>query len=123
MKRVLAAAAISVAGGAGLADAQGADAKAAYDETLGCAGRFKWLLDASSGGQPPVQTYSLPERVKAVTTLEARAKELAGPAGADAASVPKAMLAIADETIGAFFDDPEAVEAKLAACAPLAGIR
>jgi len=99
------------------------DPKAAYDAAIDCAGRYKWLLDASSGGQPPINGYTLDERVKAVTTLEGKVRELAAPAGVSGSSIAGAILDVSDETSDLFLDDPAAVEAKLAACGTMAGIR
>lgn len=98
------------------------DPKAGYDAALECAGRFKWLLDASSGGQPPVNGYTLDQRVKAATTLEAKVRELAPAAGVSDGSVAGAILDVSDDTTELFYSEPEKVEGSLTACKPMAGI-
>lgn len=120
MKRVLFAslAAVLLAPPAFAQDA----AKGSYDVALDCAGRFKWLLDASAGGQPPLNGYTLDQRVKAATALEAKVRELAPAAGVSGGAVAGAILDVADETTELFFSEPDKVEGMLAACRPMAGI-
>lgn len=120
MKRVLSAFLI-VASLTPFAFAQDA-AKAEYQAALDCAGRFKWLLDASSGGQPPINGYTLDERVKAVTALEVKVRERAPAAGVEAGAVAGAILDVSDATTELFYSEPEKVEGLLAACKPMAGI-
>lgn len=96
--------------------------RADYAGAVACAGKFRWVLDASSGGQPALNEYSLDERVKGGEVWAARAEALA--AAADPApEAAKDIQSVADDTIGAFFDDPDAVEAELLACAIGMGMR
>ncbi len=124
MKRALSACLVlaSLAPGA-FAPAFGEEAgKGSYEAALDCAGRFKWLLDASAGGQPPLNGYTLDQRVKAATRLEARVRELAPAAGVSSGAVAGAILDIADATTELFFSDPDKVEGMLTTCRPMAGI-
>ncbi len=98
------------------------DAQVAYDEASRCAGQFMWLLNASSGGQPPINEYSLDERVAGLSKLEALAKERAVKLD-PVPDVANDILDVSDETIGVFFDDPDAVEDELYACAVGVGLR
>lgn len=99
-----------------------ADAGAAYAEAVACAGKFRWVLDASSGGQPALNEYSLEERVKGVEVYTQKA-EAAGAAVEPTPDVARDIQAVADDTIGAFFDDPDTVESELLACAIAIGMR
>ncbi len=96
--------------------------QADYAEAVACAGKFRWVLDASSGGQPALNEYSLEERVKGGEAWATRAEALT--AAADPApDVAKDIQSVADDTIGHFFDDPDAVEAELLGCAIGMGMR
>lgn len=93
-----------------------------YERAVSCAGKFRWVLDASSGGQPALNEYTLDERVKGGEVWTTRAEELAD--GLDPSTVVAADIqSVADETIGAFFDDPDTVEAELLQCAIGMGMR
>lgn len=98
------------------------DGTFAYDEAVVCAGKFRWVLEASSGGQPVLNEYSLDERVSGGEVWATRAIELA----AELSSAPDVIAeiqAVSDDTVGAFFDDPDVVEAELMACAIGIGMR
>lgn len=96
--------------------------QADYADAVACSGKFRWVLDASSGGQPALNEYSLEERVKGGEAWTTRAEALA--AAADPVpDVARDIQFVADDTIGAFFDDPDAVEAELLACAIGMGMR
>lgn len=90
-----------------------------YEDEVACAGRFRWVLDASSGGQPALNEYSLEERVGGVEAYLERAEAVAS---ADA-DVEGDVQTVADEVMGAAFDDPDTVEAELMACAIVIGMR
>lgn len=95
---------------------------AGYEEAVACAGKFRWVLDASSGGQPALNEYSLEERVKGGEVWKGRAETLAADID-PAPDVASEIQSVADETIGYFFDDPDAVEAELLECAIGMGMR
>lgn len=99
-----------------------AGAGAAYNEAIACAGKFRWVLDASSGGQPALNEYSLDERVKGIEVFTEKAEAIAAEMD-PTPHVARDVQSVADDTIGAFFDDPDTVEAELLACAISIGMR